>query len=144
MPRVAPAKLIERGSEDLKRAVADMETGFNVFIVDNKQDDFSYIWAAKDPTHPQSVDKQQRLGYEVVNNINGGDEVAPFADVQTTENGSIQTREHVLMRIPIELAGYRNKRASELGHERIKSMKDDLQDRVERSGSRVLNNEGAI
>lgn len=138
------ASLIENGSDALKRAVADMEGGFNQFTLDNQKPGFRYIWAAKEVTHPQSVDKMRRIGYVIVNDSVTDQEVAPFADNPTTENGAIMTREHVLMRIPQEIADYRERRVSEIGHERVRNEKNELQETIAREGGRILDTDKAV
>lgn len=134
MARPSTAKLLDNVSDAMKRAVADIDGGYNQFMIDNKTPGFTYIWAAKEVTHPQSVDHMKRIGYEIVNDKVAHKEVAPFADNPTTEGGAIMTYEHVLMRIPTEVAQYREKRVSQLGHERLNNEKQEMQEAIARGG----------
>lgn len=139
MPRKSVQKLIDEGSPALKMALSDMNGEFSPFIIDNKNPDFYYYWAAKDDiSNPAHVDKLKRLGYQIVNRENNSGEVAPFADVQTPDGGAIQTREHVLMRIPMEYHLARGARVAELGDERLTGFRNEAEEAIGRTDGALV------
>lgn len=140
MARQSVQKLIDEGSDALKMALSDMDGDYSPFTLDNDtlSSDFSYRWAIKDDNrHPAHVDKLKRVGYRVVNSENNSGEVAPFADVQTTQGGAIQTAEHVLMRIPMELYDARQSKIVELGKSRLSGYTDEAKESISRVGAIV-------
>lgn len=143
MPRKSVQKLIDEGSPALKMALSDMNGEFSPFIIDEatKDPNFYYYWASKDDiSNPAHVDKLKRIGYQIVNRDNNSGEVAPFADVQTPDGGAIQTREHVLMRIPMEYHLARGARVSEIGDERLTSYKNEAEEAIGKTDGAMIKN----
>lgn len=135
--RKSEQKSFEEASVDLKKRTADLDGFPDPMAVDNPRPGMRYYWAAKDPTHPQSVRKMKYKGYEVVNAENNHGEVAPFAEEPDAENGPIQHEDSVLMCIPEADFVARRHRVSALGHERVEAAREQGRDAVRKYGQDV-------
>lgn len=141
MGRASVQKLIDEGSDALKMALSDLDGSFSPLQLDEATLDpaYSYYWAVKDDNrHPAHVDKLRRLGYRFVNKENNSGEVAPFAEVQTAENGAIQTSDLILMRLPIELYEARQAKVIEIGKERLVGYNEEAKEKIQRVKGALL------
>lgn len=131
MPRGVKKVLTEVEKTKLQKALSDY-SGASRFDIVNKDPDYHYFHAAKDPGHPQSVDAMKRLGYEIVNaEVNSG-EAVPRGDIKTPEAGAIQNHEHVLMRLPKYLHEARLQKSHDLALERSVRNRQESEEALER------------
>lgn len=140
MARQSVQKLIDEGSDALKMALSDIVGDYSAFTLDEGTLDpaYRYYWAIKDDnSHPAHVDKLKRLGYRIVNKENNSGEIAPFADVQTPEGGALQTSEHVLMRLPIDLSDARQAKIVDIGKERLDGYTNEAKQAIQKVGAIV-------
>lgn len=90
-----------------EKALSAMKAGYNPLQVHNQEPGYSYFWAATDPTHPQSTEAMEAIGYEVVGPSTAGEEAAPYFAQGDSRKGPVQGSDIVLMRTPTELVELR-------------------------------------
>lgn len=94
----------------------------SAYLTDVKGDDrYNYFWASTQRTHPQSVERMQRYGFEVV--PENSSEYTPFAD---RKDGGRVVGDLILMRIPKEKADALRRQRYENFHRRLSATEEKM------------------
>jgi hypothetical protein len=118
--------------EEVKKVLSDL-TGGITDLVENRNPDFDYIWAATGYEGPGSVRHYQSIGYEIVNSENNSDERAINAIQPNARDGALIYGDTILMRIPKHLAKIRDDYVKKLSRERMAMSQDQFEEDVERA-----------
>lgn len=94
----------------------------DAYLTDVKGDEkYSYFWASTNRAHPQSVERMQRYGFEVV--PENSSEETVFAEKR---DGGRVVGDLVLMRIPKETAERLRKQRYEAFHRRLSATEEKM------------------
>jgi hypothetical protein len=123
--------------ERFLKAVRDLE-GESAHSIINNDPNKAYYLAAKDPMHPNSVERMKELGYEIVNQENNSGEIMPRGVTKNAEGGAIQTGQLVLMSMAKDVHNYRQRKLQEMTAERSAAINAELIEKIQESEGAYL------